>query len=306
MKRLSAFFAVAALVLGACSSRIVDRPEASPAPKTTTVESPTPSVSPTPSPSSPAGLEDPDLVVAVKGDWGAGTPAQRAITARMCAVRKLVPFRYVLTTGDNFYDPDGVATERNYRAPERCLYSAPDHEWRATWGNHDSGRPSTGEVLGAERWYAWSAAGVDFFALDSNQPNNSTQRRWLERALRASSARVKIAYFHHPPFTVGGVHRPNETVQRNWVPLFERYGVSLVLSGHEHVYEHHRVKGVDYVVTGGGGAVTYGCVRQASYKIKCVSAHHFALLAVQGDQITVTAIKPSGEVLDRFTITSDS
>ena len=123
-----------------------------------------------PQPSAPASspLPPADLVFAVKGDWGAGTKAQRDVTRRMCSERERTPFRYVVTTGDNFYRPDGTATSANYFGPEECLYRHPDHEWRASWGNHDSGFRSTERVLGSRKTYSWSAGGVHFFALDSN------------------------------------------------------------------------------------------------------------------------------------------
>ena len=57
-----------------------------------------------------------------------------------------------------------------------------------------------------------------------------------------------------PPYTCGG-HSGNTHVVRDWVPLFERYGVQLVLSGHDHNYQRFAPRnGVTYVVHGGGAA----------------------------------------------------
>lgn len=210
-------------------------------------------------------------------------------------------FEDVVTTGDNFYDPDGLATRGNYYEPERCLISHPGHRWRPTWGNHDSAG-ATASVLGAPgRYYSWSAEGVEFLMLDSTQPNDAGQDRWLEQQLARSKAAVTIAVFHHPPFTTGLVHAPDATVRRRWVPLFQRYGVDLVLNGHQHLYEHLRVGEVDYVVTGGGGRSLYGCGPRRPPLILCLSRYHFLLVEVVDASITVTAIAASGEVLDRFT-----
>ncbi len=287
--------AVALGIAIACTSAPTP-PEAGP-----TVSPGTPTPTPSPSPS-PTVQQPAELVVAVKGDWGAGTEAQRRVTARMCAVRERRPFRFVLTTGDNFYAPDGVATRDNYRRPERCLRTADGHRWRATWGNHDAAGSSTGDVLGAEHWYAWRAGDVEFFALDSNEVGSNEQRAWLVRALRDSDARIKIAYFHHPPFTASNVHDPHVGVRSTWVPLFERHGVSLVLTGHSHAYEHHRHAGIDYVVTGGGGRSLYGCSGDPRSLRRCEAAYHFTLLRIRQDRIIVRAILPSGKTLDRFTI----
>lgn len=241
-------------------------------------------------------------VVAVKGDWGAGTSAQRAITTQMCAVRKRFPFTDVVTVGDNFYAPDGQATARNFLKPEACLL-AKGVRWRASWGNHDYGHPGTRTTLNTPaHWYRWTANDAEFFALDSNQRDSARQQAWLEDALRASSARVKIVYFHHPPYSAGGVHRPDLKIRSSWSPLFERYHVALVLNGHEHDYEHFLVGRVHYVVTGGGGAFLYGCAKKAAHLLRCIQSHEFLLLSISRDTIDVRAIDPDGAVIDSFAV----
>lgn len=257
--------------------------------------------SPSVAPSTPGAAASP-VVVAVKGDFGSGSQAQAAVTRRMCAVREKEPFLDVLTTGDNFYDPDGTATAANYERPEACLTRYPGHRWRATWGNHDVEGRSTGSVLGARRWYAWSAGSADFFALDSNSVGDHGQRAWLVRRLSASTAPVKIVFFHHSPFTTGSVHRDDQRVRREWVPLFERFGVILVLTGHTHLYEHSLVHGIDYVVTGGGGRDLYACVRNPPTLVRCEPSFHFLLLRIDRNGVDVHAIDSSGETIDRVRI----
>jgi hypothetical protein len=241
--------------------------------------------------------------VAVKGDWGTGSAAQRAITRQMCKQRARTPFRDVLTTGDNFYDPDGTATQANYVRPERCLIRSRSHRWRATWGNHDLAGSSTADVLGARRrFYTWRAGDTRFIALDSNRAYADDQREWLERQLDRATEDAVIVYFHHTPLSSGGFRGPDPTVQQNWMPLFARYDVTLVLSGHQHAYEHHQARGVDYVVTGGGGEVVYPCATTPATQLRCRSIHHFVLLKVEGGTVTVRAIDARGGTVDRFTI----
>jgi len=77
---------------------------------------------------------------------------------------------------------------------------------------------------------------VQFFLLDSNRelPYLLTQRRWLKEQLQQCSAPWKIVVLHHPLYSIKG---RNNLIQR-WVfdPLVRRYGVDLVLQGHEHAY----------------------------------------------------------------------
>lgn len=250
----------------------------------------------------PAAAEsEPALRFAVKGDWGHATAEQAAITAQMCLARRTRPFAVVVTTGDNFSRPDGTATQENYHSPEACLIAHPAHEWRAVWGNHDVHGESTGSVLGAERFYTWTAGPAQFFMLDSNRVLDPSQSEWLEGELQGSQAPVKIAVFHHPPLTAG-LHPPDEQVLAGWVPMFERHGVSLVLNGHSHAYEHSERAGVHYVVTGGGGAPTFPCVRDEIWLQTCLAVHHFLMVEVDDGAVSVQAIDSSGREVDRFTI----
>ena len=46
--------------------------------------------------------------------------------------------------------------------------------------------------------------------------------------------------------------------RRAFSPIFEKHDVDLVIAGHDHHYERtKRQNGVEYIVTGGGGAATY-------------------------------------------------
>lgn len=84
--------------------------------------------------------------------------------------------------------------------------------------------------------YTLRYGSVQFFLLDSNRefPYLFTQRRWLEKQLKASMARWKVVVLHHPLFSIKGY---NNLIQR-WMfnGLIEQYGVDLVLQGHEHAY----------------------------------------------------------------------
>ena len=243
---------------------------------------------------------EPRYVFAAKGDWAAGTKEQAAVTGRMCEFRKTTPFNVVVTTGDNFYRPDGTATQTNFFGPEACLTGYPGHQWRATWGNHDLAGDSTGTVLGAERTYTWSEGPVQFFMLDSNRVD-AAQTAWLAAELAASQARLKVAVYHHPGLTVG-LHENNRPVQERWMPLFEQFGVDLVLNGHNHGYEHSMQNGVDYVVTGGGGAQLYPCVDDQPWLITCLSVNHFLIVEVEGSKISVKAIGTDGRPVDSFEV----
>jgi tartrate-resistant acid phosphatase type 5 len=250
-------------------------------------------------------VDPPEVRFAVKGDWGYGSPDQAAVTRQMCAAHTRASFAFVLTTGDNFYRPDGQATPTNWDRPEACLIAA-RVPWRAAWGNHDVGGDATATRLGAtRRWYTFHAGtGVRVVVLDANRPNDPAQVRFLRRALRGASERIRIVAFHQPAFTAG-IHAPGEAQQRRWVPLFRRYAVKLVLQGHNHAYERIVRDGVTYITTGGGGAPVYPCLRPVEGLRTCAPVHHFLAVNVWANRIVVRAIRPDGTTLERVEIPVD-
>jgi hypothetical protein len=131
---------------------------------------------------------------------------------------------------------------------------------------------------------------------------------------------------HHPAYS-SGPHGGMPWVQQLLVPIFDRTGVHLVFSGHEHLYErfypiaggrlrqayqdpdYFSPPGVIYVITGGGGADLYeedetepgGIYSPALSAVRHV-VHHAVELEVTQAQLRVRAVAPAG-VIDRFTIT---
>jgi hypothetical protein len=92
---------------------------------------------------------------------------------------------------------------------------------------------------------------VALITLDSNRDMWTlfSQRRWLEKALqRAEGAQWKIVVMHHPVFSVRGKYR-HFFIRRLFVPLFHKYGVDMVLQGHEHCYARKITKDKNQDIT---------------------------------------------------------
>jgi hypothetical protein len=250
--------------------------------------------------------------LAVIGDFGTGEASEhlvaRAIRRRGWSLDALV------TTGDNIYD-SGHPSEfqdawtRPYGWVERAGVDVV-----ASLGNHDigteNGRPVM-RLLGMPgRWYAETVGEATLFVLDANTPELDSQTEWLDTALEESSATWKIAVFHQPAFSCS-FHDGDPTVQEMWVPLFERGGVDLVLSGHDHNYQRFAAHaGITYVVTGGGGnSSLYPLDDCPDGYPKRVAAnddvHHFVLIEGSRTRLRVRAIAGSGEVIDDFSLQAD-
>jgi hypothetical protein len=240
----------------------------------------------------------------VIGDWGTGLDSSARVAKRMCKWRKNHRFDLVLTTGDNIY-PDGAATyfDDNFFDPFSCLLED-GVRWRSALGNHDvitaNGRPELDEpAFGMRaRNYVTRLSGVRFVVANSND----IRRRWLRRKLGAEEGDLwTVVSFHHPVFSPG--EHGSTPGFADWMPkLFARKGVDLVVNGHDHLYGRTRpVRGVRYVVTGGGGATFYACHDEPKVVV-CKRRHHFLYVRVTAGEMVVRAVSAGGAILDRFRI----
>jgi len=241
------------------------------------------------------------------GDFGVGGASQRATGAAIERFEATHPAELLVTLGDNDYTR-GRSFARNWSESFGWLDDA-GVRVAGTLGNHDYEAGDRGayelEPLGMpRRYYARTVGDAELFLLDSNDVSDA-QTRWLGRRLRASTARWKIAVFHHPPWACGG-HLGHGAVARRWVPLFERHGVQLVLSGHDHSYQRFEpVDGVVYVIHGGGGAGLYpivGCLPTYPELDAARVEHGFLSLVAFEDRLVVTALDLRGRRVDRVTV----
>ena len=242
------------------------------------------------------------LRFAVIGDFGAGTSAQQAIARRMCAVHDRRRFPIVLTTGDNIY-PSGQPSlfERHFFTPFACLFRR-GVRWHASLGNHDvataEGQPQVREPAFGMRGdhYVLRRNSVRFVVANSNALDGG----WLQRALRSPPPdRWTIVVFHHPVYSPGP-HGSTPALSLQLPSLLRRWGVDLVLNGHDHLYSVTKpLGGIRYVVTGGGGAALYDC-SPVWFVDVCLEEHHFLLVDALADRLAVRAIGMTGEVLHSF------
>ncbi|MDF2439121.1 MAG: acid phosphatase type 7 [Abditibacteriota bacterium] len=202
------------------------------------------------------------------GDSGVGGDEQKQLAAQ---IEKQKP-DLLLHTGDLIYPRGQWKGFEPYFFDiyKKSLARVPFY---GCLGNHDiltqKGRPLLENFLFPrngppglmpERNYSFDYADAHFVVIDSTLKARELRERvvpWLQRGLRNSKAKWKIAMFHHPPFS-SGVHGDEKSTKETLVPVFEQAKVDLVLNGHDHAYERfHPQNGVTYIVTGAGGAEHY-------------------------------------------------
>lgn len=263
-------------------------------------------------PSAPGLAEGsgPPVGFTVVGDFGKGDENEMALAGEVKAWTAQRPFDGFVTVGDNVYgnaSPDFFpkAWDRPFGWVKTSGTSIV-----ASLGNHDvqidGGAPVMALLGMPGRYYERRIGPVDFFVLDANQPEDRGQLAWLNRALASSTAPWKVAVFHQAAFSCG-LHGSTVAVQQQWVGLFQRYRVQLVLNGHDHDYQRFApIAGVTYVVDGGGAAPLYqidadGCPSGTPRPIAWNDdVHQFLYLSATPQQLRGDAVSVEGSILDTF------
>ena len=242
------------------------------------------------------------------GDFGVGGPRQRSLGEVVRRFEARNPADALVTLGDNDYTASPAAFRANWASSFGWLRAA-GVSVSGSLGNHDveveRGRYEFAALGMPGPFYHRRVGDVELFVLDSNAPA-WRQTNWLARALAASDARWKIAVLHHPPYTCGR-YRSHPVVVRRWVPLFERYDVQLVLSGHDHNYQRFAARGgVTYVVHGAGSGYFYGlaasCPRGYPRRVRARGVWGFLYVVARGERIDGFAVDMRGRRWDSFTL----
>jgi len=246
------------------------------------------------------------------GDCGTGDRDQIGIAKQMFDAHRQSAFDFAVAVGDNIY-PNGSARyfTKHFEQPFAALLKE-RVSFHAVLGNHDvqEGRQDQCQYplfnMGGRNYYTVKQGDglLDLFMLDSTDCDMA-QIGWLEQQLKGSTARWKLAVLHHPLYSSGKKHGSDLNLRRKLEPLFVRYGVNAVFSGHDHIYERTKPQqGIQYFVTGAGGDTRRGGVdlkspfRAASFD----EDNHFMLLEAEHNQISFQAISEAGTIIDRGVI----
>src|ERR1019366_3200125 len=239
---------------------------------------------------------------AVIGDMGTGDQPQYETAQQMLKARQAYPFDFAIMLGDNIYGSSKpVDFDHKFAVPYKPLIDA-GVKFYASLGNHDN----TNEIfyksfnMNGESYYTYKKGNVHFFVLNSNYMDQK-QLAWLETQLQsAGKTDWKVCYFHHPLYTSAKFHGPSLDLRQSLEPLFIKYGVDVVFSGHEHVYERvHPQHGVYYFTEGASGSLRPGNLTPSAITDKGFDTDRtFMLIEIAGDDMYFQPISRTGDTVD--------
>lgn len=264
------------------------------------------------------------------GDSGTGSAEQKTLASLMASDT----FDLAIHAGDLVYGNSGGTGDASYRTYQSWFFDIYKAWLRRrpmfpSNGNHDSRSttswgaayldvfvlPENGASGAypdhAERYYSYDYGRVHFVALDTERAFADPARRaaqlaWLEADLAASTQPWKVAYYHRAAYSAGGEHGSDLAVRQAFGPLFERYGVQLVIAGHQHDYERSvpwresadtARQAVTYVVAGGGGAPLYSAGQDA-WTASSRAAHHYLRTTITDCVARIEAVGLANTVFD--------
>jgi len=199
-------------------------------------------------------------------------------------------------------------------------------------GNHEREDRLFYQILqGPTNRYRWSQQIGEVLVIIINGTKEwktgSDNMQWLEKQLRHSRAKFIFLCSHYPAWSLGTHTRLNKAgrarettvyhARKYIMPLLKKYRATAMFAGHDHFYERSESPdGVTMILTGGAGApirTKYNpgnltseqlekfWQKQNPYSKVWVAKYHFCLITVDGDQCTMQAITPTGEVIDNIT-----
>jgi hypothetical protein len=254
--------------------------------------------------------------------------------------------QFVISAGDNINTGTNEADwERLFGTNPTAFATVP---YSSAVGNHETygafskgvpaeqyfaAFPSPANGDGSGRYYSYDVNGVHFAVVEANPETPRAyfdrEMEWLEADLKAAAKRTRfqVVIDHSPPF-----HSKTSRVTPNYenpefreqlVPLMDKYGVELVISGHDKHYvrsyplvgqrDPGAVPAISPRQVGPGKGTTYmeltstgqnypDFLSQPWMARSAPVSSEYLQLDFGATSIAAMAIRPDGTVLDSFTV----
>lgn len=128
---------------------------------------------------------------------------------------------------------------------------------------------------------------------------------WIASELAGSTARWQVVVTHVPVQAVHSDHT-SAALLANWAPIFEQYGVDLVLEGHQHVYSRSypllngridEENGIPYIM-GVSGSKFYDSADESKAACTIYGTSNYQLVEANADSLIVSTRDTAGQEMD--------
>lgn len=196
-------------------------------------------------------------------------------------------------------------------------------------GNHEYGRGPSGDREVSTHWrpqfalpengpagleetcYYTDIQGLRVIGLNSNVMHKE-QAAWLETVLANNPNPWTIITFHHPIFSASR-GRDNKELRALWQPLFDKYKVDMVLTGHDHTYGRSNLisgnnvrseSGTVYVVSVSGPKM-YAVQKQDWMERSAARTQLYQVIRIDGNTLRYESRTARGLLYDAFDLVKE-
>lgn len=139
-----------------------------------------------------------------------------------------------------------------------------------TVGNHeeyggDDAIENFSNFFGMEKaMYSFEYGNAKFIALPWRKiKGNAKKLAWLENELKTANGKHIFVFKHRPHYDVGSKnYKDVEGTATATTKLYDKYNVTAVFSGHDHIYYRTKRNSTNYIITAGAGASIYALKRE--------------------------------------------
>jgi hypothetical protein len=170
--------------------------------------------------------------------------------------------------------------------------------------------PKNGPVgVPEEHTYSFRYKNALFLMVDVTSPID-IQTSWLEDQLAHTDATWKFVMFHFPPYNW---EEPYFNIQKAWGPVFDKYHVDMVMSGHIHYYMRSNPMKDGKVVSSYNDGTAYvisialpthfNHITDEPYAAKRdLDGQLYQYMKIDGNQLTYEAVNLKGKLIDSFSV----
>ena len=179
--------------------------------------------------------------------------------------------------------------------------------WKTSFTLPENGLPGFEETS-----YYFDYQGAKFIVINSNNPEKlQEQADWMDNILENNSTKWVIVCFHHPIYSAGRDRNDYKT-REAFMPVFDKHGVDLVLTGHDHAYARsfkikkglrvkNNEKGTVYVVSVSGPKMYSVNERTDSLMAKVGgNTQLFQIIEIENNQLVYNSYTVTGKLFDSF------
>jgi len=129
------------------------------------------------------------------------------------------------------------------------------------------------------------------------------QEQWLTEVLASSKAKWNIVVMHHPVYSTAK-NRDNTILRERFRPIFEKYGVDLILQGHDHTYARGTAGKVRPVyLLSVAGPKMYGSDSERWMEVSGAQTQLYQVIRVTDSKLIFSSYKLNGQLFDSFELT---